>query len=123
MRFIARNKLESAQTADEYQSIALVCREALLSLAKEVFVAARHPILDGKVVGPSDFKRMIEAYIAVELAGGAVEELRKHARSALDFSNHTTHKRTAGFRDAAISLEATASVVNVNAIVSGQRDP
>jgi hypothetical protein len=86
-------------------------------------VAARHPILDGKAVGSSDFKRMIEAYIAVELSGGAVEELRKHARSALDLANHTTHKRTAGFRDAAISLEATAAVVNIIAIVSGRRDP
>jgi hypothetical protein len=120
---IARKKLETAQIEVEYQSVGLVCREALLSLAKEVFVAARHPILDGKAVGPSDFKRMIEAYIAVELAGGAVEELRKHARSALDLANHTTHKRTAGFRDAAISLEATASVVNIIAIVSGRRDP
>lgn len=116
---IARKKLEAAKTEVEYQSVGLVCRGALLSLAKEVFVAARHPILDGKTVGPSDFKRMIEAYIAVELAGGAVEELRKHARSALDLANHTTHKRTAVFRDAAISLEATASVVNIIAIVSG----
>lgn len=120
---IARKTLETAQTEVEYQSVGLVCREALLSLAKEVFVATRHPILDGKVVGPSDFKRMIEAYIAVELPGGAADELRKHARSALDLANHTTHKRTADFRHAAISLEATASVVNIIAIVSGRRDP
>lgn len=66
---------------------------------------------------------MIEAYISVELAGAPTEELRKHARSALDLANHTTHKRTAGFRDAAISVEATASVVNIVAIVSGRRDP
>jgi hypothetical protein len=120
---VARKKLETAQTEVEYQSVGLVCREALLSLAKEVFVAARHPTLDGKEAGPSDFKRMIQAYIAVELGGGAAEELRKHARSALDLANHTTHKRTAGFRDAAISLEATASIVNIISIVSGRRDP
>lgn len=120
---VARKKLETAQIEVDYQSVGLVCREALMSLAKEVFVAARHPILDDKAASPSDFKRMIEAYIAVELAGGAVEEVRKHARSALDLANHTTHKRTATFRDAAISLEATTSIVNIIAIVSGRRDP
>jgi hypothetical protein len=120
---VARKKLEIAKIEVEYQSVGIVCREALLSLAKEVFIPWEHPILDGKDVGPSDFKRMIEAYIAVELAGGAVEELRKHARSALELANHTTYKRTANFRDAAVCLEATASVVNIIAIVSGRRDP
>lgn len=120
---VARKNLESAQSEVEYQSVGLVCREVLVSLAREVFVAERHPIIDGKDVGSSDFKRMIDAYIAVELEGGAVDALRKHARSALDLANYTTHKRTAIFRDAAICLEATASIVNIIAIVSGRRDP
>lgn len=120
---VARRQLETAQSGVEYQSVGLSCREALLSLAKEVFIPARHPIIDGTEVGPSDFKRMIEAYIAVELAGSSAEGLRKHARSALDLANQTTHKRAAEFRDAALCLEATASVVNIIAIVSGRRDP
>jgi hypothetical protein len=33
------------------------------------------------------------------------------------------HKRTADFRHAALCAEATAAVINLVAIVSGQRDP
>jgi hypothetical protein len=66
---------------------------------------------------------MLEAYFAVELAGGANEEARRHARSALDFANAVQHRRTATFRDAALCVEATTTVVNVIAIVAGRRDP
>jgi hypothetical protein len=61
--------------------------------------------------------------LAVELAGGADEEARRHARSALDFANALQHRRTATFRDAALCAEATTTAVNVIAIVAGRRDP
>jgi len=57
------------------------------------------------------------------LAGGAAEATRRHARTALDLALCLQHQRTAAFRDAAICVEATAAVVNIVAIVSGQRDP
>lgn len=61
--------------------------------------------------------------MAIELAGGANEETRKHARSALDLANVLQHRRTASFRDAALCVEASTTVVNVVAIVAGRRDP
>jgi uncharacterized protein YutE (UPF0331/DUF86 family) len=66
---------------------------------------------------------MLEAYVAVELAGGANEEVRKHARSALDLANALQHRRTATFREAAMCVESTTAIVNVIAIVAGMRDP
>lgn len=78
---------------------------------------------DVERVSPTDFKRPIEAYLPVELAGGAAEEARRHARTALDLALRLQHQRTATFRDAAICAEATAAVVATVAIVSGQRDP
>jgi hypothetical protein len=108
---------------EHFQVVGLLCREALISVAQEVFDADRHPVLDGAKVSPTDFKRLIEAFIAVELAGSAAEEARRHARTALDLALRLQHQRTATFRDAAICMEATASVVNIIAIVSGRRDP
>jgi hypothetical protein len=66
---------------------------------------------------------MLEAYIAVELAGGANEEARRHVKSALDFANALQHRRTATFREAALCVESTAAVVNFIAIIAGRRDP
>ena len=45
------------------------------------------------------------------------------AKAALDLTNELQHKRTAAFRQAALCAESTASVVNLIAIISGQRDP
>ncbi len=119
----ALTRLAQAKTEEQFQSVGLLCREVLISLAQQVFDPARHPTDPDVRVSATDFKRMIEAYIAVELRGSAADEARRHARTALDLALRLQHQRTASFRDAAICAEATRSVVSIIAIVSGRRDP
>lgn len=119
----ARMRLAQAKTAEQYQAVGLICREALISLGQEVFSPERHPVEADIRVSKTDFKRMIEAYIAVELRGSSADEARRHARSALDLALRLQHQRTAAFRDAAICIEATSSVISIIAILSGYRDP
>jgi hypothetical protein len=118
-----RQRLEKASNEEQFQAVGLLCREALISLAQTVFDPNRHPVLDGVAVSPTDGKRILEAYLAVELAGGENKIARQHAKAALDLANELQHKRTAVFRQAALCSEATAAVVNLIAIVSGRRDP
>jgi hypothetical protein len=118
-----RDRLASASNEEQFQAVGLLCREALISLAQASYIPKNHPPLHGVVPSRTDSKRMLEAYIAVELEGGAHEEARKHARSALDLAVSLQHKRTATFRDAAMCVEATTSVINLIAIVSSRRDP
>lgn len=118
-----RDRLASARNEEQFQAVGLLGRDTLISLAQAVYLPGRHHPLDGVKPSDTDAKRMLEAYLAVELAGGANEEARRHARSALDFANAVQHRRTATFRDAALCVEATTTVVNVIAIVAGRRDP
>jgi len=118
-----RQRLETASAEEQFQAVGTLCRDALISLGQAVFDPTRHPTLDGVKASQTDFKRMIEAYIAVELGGESKEASRKHARAAFDLANDLQHKRTADFRHAALCAEATAAVINLVAIVSGQRDP
>lgn len=101
----------------------MLCREALISLAQEVYDRLRHPSEDEINPSATDFKRMLGAYIAVEFGGGANKIVRTHARAAFDLANELQHSRTADFRSAALCAEATAGVINVIAIASGRRDP
>jgi hypothetical protein len=118
-----RQRLAAASTEEQFQAVGLLCREALISLAQTVFNPARHPILDGVDVSKTDAKRMLEAYLAVELSGAENKIARQHAKAALDLTNELQHKRTAAFRQAALCAESTTAVVNLIAIISGQRDP
>lgn len=118
-----RDRLAAARSEEQFQAVGLLCRDALVSVAQAVYVRERHPSLDGVEPSDTDGKRMLDAYVAVELAGGANEATRKHARSAVDLANVLTHRRTAAFRGAALCVEATTTVVNVIAIVAGRRDP
>lgn len=118
-----RERLATASSEEQFQAVGLLCREALISLAQTVFDPARHPILDGVSVSKTDAKRMLEAYLAVELSGAENKIARQHAKAALDLANEIQHKRTAAFRQAALCAESTTAVVNLIAILSGQRDP
>lgn len=118
-----RDRLAAARNEEQFQSVGLLGREALISVAQAVYERERHPPLDGVEPSSTDAKRMLEAYFAVELAGGANEEARRHAKSAMEFAVALQHRRTATFRDAALCSEATTAVVNVIAIVAGRRNP
>jgi hypothetical protein len=118
-----RKRLAGAAMEEQFQAVGLLCREALISTGQAVYDPDRHPSLDGKTPSASDAKRMLEAYVSTELSGQGNDESRKHIRSALDLALALQHRRTAGFRDAAMCVEATTAVVNIIAIVSGRRDP
>jgi len=118
-----RRRLEEASTEEQYQTIGLLCRETLISLAQTVYDPSRHPPIDGTDPSETDARRMLGAYLAKELAGTTNEAARRHAKAALRLANDLQHRRTATFRQAALCAEATTSVVNLIAIISGRRDP
>lgn len=117
-----RRRLEQAQTEEQYQAVGLLCRETLISVAQVVYDQQRHSSTDDVSPSGTDAKRMLDAYIAVELAGGPNEAVRGHARAALTLAVALQHHRTATYRQAALCTEATTSVVNLVAIISGRRD-
>lgn len=118
-----REKLETSSSEEDYQTVGLLCREVLISLAQAVYDPRLHTPPDGSQPSETDAKRMLEGYIAKELSGSSNEEVRRHAKAALDLANGLQHRRTATFRDAAMCAEASTAVVNLIAIVSGRRDP
>lgn len=118
-----RRALETASTEEDFQAVGLHCRETLISLAQAVYDPTRHTPSDVTHPSETDANRMLELFISMELSGSSNEEARKHAKASLSFANALQHKRTANFRDAALCAEATVSVVNIIAIVSGRRDP
>jgi hypothetical protein len=113
-------RLDDADSEEEYQAVGLICREAMISAAQEIFDASRHPTEDGVVPSDTDAGRMLEAFFRAELRGASNEEARAHARAALKLALALQHKRTADFRIAALCAEATCSVVNL-VVVAGRR--
>jgi len=118
-----RTSLARAETEEQYQAIGLLCREALISLAQSVYDPEIHPSLDGTQPSETDAKRMLEAYLTKELVGSTNRAARRHAKASLDLANNLQHRRTANFRQASLCTEATSSLVNLIAIISGQRNP
>ena len=119
----ARRRLEEASTEEQFQAVGLLCREVLISLAQAIYDRSRHPPPDAVDISDADAKRMFDGFLEGEVSGGASACTRKYARAAYELAVQLQHKRTAGFRQTAFCVEATASVVNIIAILSGVRDP
>ena len=117
----ARFGLDTARSEEQFQSVGLLCREALISVAEAAFDPARHLPVDSVEPSRTDARRLLEALIGTELRGGSNEEARAHARAALKLAVALQHRRTADFRMAALCCNATASVINIVAIISGRR--
>ena len=124
-----RKQWNAAATPVAFQNVG-VRREALISLAQAVFDPQRHPALDGDVqdCSPTDFKRMLKRYLAAEMKGAANKEIRKcvksayaFATSAYDLANKVQHDPNANYRNAALCVQATFSVVGLIQIMAGQR--
>ena len=115
-----RTRLGSAATEEQFQGIGLLCREVLISLAQAVYEAEQHGVSDGGNPSQTDAKRMLDAFIATELRGSSNEELRAYARAAVNLAVALQHRRTAQLRDAALSVEATTSAVNLFGLLSGR---
>ncbi len=103
-----RRLLEQAKSEEQCQAVGLYCRELLISVAQAVFDPDRHPTIDGVKASETDAKRMLDAYVAVELAGGANEVVRRYARAAFELANELQHRRTANFRQAAMCAQASS---------------
>ncbi len=114
--------LANAKNEEDYQTVGLLCREAIISLAQAVYKPNLHHSVDGVDPSETDAKRMLDNYIATELAGGSNEALRKYVKDSYQLAVTLQHKRNASFREAALCVEATRSLVNAVAIISGQRD-
>lgn len=116
-----RMRLDTAETEEQFQAVGLLCREVLISVAQEAYNPSLHESEGDVSVSKTDAKRMIDGIIEAELQGQANEEARAHAKAANRLALALQHKRTAGFRMAALSAEATLSVVNIVAVLSNRR--
>ena len=114
--------LRQGKNSEDFQTIGLLCREALISLAQASFDPSRHKTENGLDPSPTDSKRMLEAFFMTELSVGSNEDARRHARASVSLADSLVHRRTASYRDAALCLEATQSAANLVSIVTGRTE-
>lgn len=119
--FNVKKRLYNANVEEEYQAVGLLCREVIISLAQAVYDPKIHAVVGHVEPSKTDANRMLDAYISCELKGSAEEEERRFCKASLTLAIALQHKRSAGFRDAALCVEATENLVNAIAIVTGRR--
>lgn len=105
-------RLDTADNEEKFQAVGMIGRETIITVAQQVFDPEKHPTLDGVEASITDAKRMLEAYLQIELAGSS-EKARKFVKSAVDLGNQLTHDRGASKRDASICLISITAVASL----------
>lgn len=106
----ARYKI--ADTEEKYQAIGMIGRETLISIAQQVFNKEKHPSTDGIDIGPTDAKRMLDAYLTYELKDES-DRIVRFVKAAVDMSNQLTHDRNATKRAAMICIIGVSSIATL----------
>jgi hypothetical protein len=100
--FNIKKRLYNAKAEEDYQAVGLLCREIIISLAQAVYDPIIHSVAGQDEPSDTDANRMLEAFISCELRGSADEASRRFCKASLILAVALQHKRTAGFRDAAL---------------------
>ena len=108
-----RRTVASGSAEEHFQTVGLLGREALISLAQAVYDPSKHRRSDGRDISESDANGMLEAFFDSTLAGSSNEEARRFAKSALALAIALQHRRTAAAKAAALCEAAIDSVVRV----------
>ena len=108
-----RDQLMRAESEEDYQSVGLLGRELMISLAQAVIDPAEAVGEDGKVPSKSDARRMLEAYVSKNLPGRSNEALRKAIRGIVQATSAVVHDRSATKQDAALITELVSSSVHL----------
>lgn len=118
VELIKKTMLE-AQQIEHFQTIGLLCRETIISLAQSVYIEEKHNTENTIKISETDAKRMLDGFISVELSGGSNEDFRRYAKSSLDIANKLTHKRTATYKEAVLCSISTFSLINLIGAING----
>ena len=110
----------NASNEEEFQTIGLLCRETLISLATEIYNEDLHLCYCDTQPSTTDAKRRIDAYIQHNLSGSINANIRKFAKVSNDLANEVTHKRTATKKDAGLCITATISLINIIRILENK---
>lgn len=116
----ARQSLATASNEEEFQAIGLLCREVIISVGQAVYDAKLHGTLDVERISDTDGNRMITAYVQHRFPGASFDEIRAHARAAMNLALKLQHSRTATHQIAALCVEATGSTAAVIKIIHGE---
>ena len=113
-----RDRLTGASAEEDYQSVGHLAREVTISVAQAVYIPEKHKSVDGITPSTTDAKRMLEAFVAVELPGKSNTRLRKFARAVFDQANEVQHDRTATSMEAGVCVEGTLALVNIVSLIA-----
>ena len=115
-----KHRLSIANTEEQFQAIGMLGREALITIAQQVYNKDIHPTDDGVVPSDTDSKRMLDAFLNYSLSGSSNERQRKFANASVDLANQLTHDRMADRSDAELCLTSVTAVANTIRIISNR---
>jgi hypothetical protein len=113
---LASEKLSFDLEPEEFQSIGLICREALVDLSKEL-CERNEEMIKEKGFKTSDFKNVSSEFINLYIPGSSNADLRNYSRKiteiAWSYSSAIVHSPNKTFPDVKIALLFTSMAVSI----------
>lgn len=113
-----RQILYVATSIEQYQTVGMLGRETLISIAQNVYEPSIHKTEDSIVPSKTDAKAMLEAFINHVKPSDGNEEIRKYIKSAIALAHFVTHHRSATREEAETCFIAVSSIAKITRLIS-----
>ena len=116
---IARGWLEAPDAMAPPTGVASWCNEALVHLARAIYIPELNSALVGTVPIKHDAPRVLDEYLCLKLHDAKSKRGLRAARKMLDTATSSRNSYITSHDEAGICVEATIALVNVIADLAG----
>lgn len=102
-----------ATNTPQFNGIGAMCRNLYNTLANEIFKPEYHADPETEVPTGDKYKNKLIDYVTFKLNGSSNDDFRSYCKKTIDLADNLTHKMTANQQQAALTITALISVVNI----------
>lgn len=113
-----KKQYNEAKTSAQFNGIGAMCRSVYNCLADTIYREEYH--VDKTIPLPNDnqYKNKLLEFVVFKLGGKTNEDFRSHCKKTIDIADTLTHKKVATKQQAALTINAVISILNIITILN-----
>ena len=113
-----KKQYNEANTAAQFNGIGAMCRNVYNCLADVIYKEEYHIDKTSPLPNANEYKNKLLEFVVFKLDGKTNEDFRSHCKKMIDIADTLTHKKTATKQQAALTINAVISILNIVTILN-----
>lgn len=113
-----KKQYNEANTVAQFNAIGAMCRSVYDFLADVIYRNEYHTNTTTPLPNDNQYKNKLLEFVLFRLDSKTNKDFRSHCKNMLDLADELTHKKTATKQQAALTINAVISIINIVSILN-----